>query len=85
MVRAALLTLIPALTDANTISRLGRRSGRPAAERMLSLLVTWLPGAVGLEPADLAGAVSGHGGDQLAVLVDDPQNGVAELDGDRLA
>jgi hypothetical protein len=30
MVRAALLTLIPALSDANTIGRLGRRSGRRA-------------------------------------------------------
>jgi hypothetical protein len=36
MVRAALLTRIPALPDANTIGRLGRRSGRRAAERILS-------------------------------------------------
>jgi hypothetical protein len=52
---------------------------------MLSLLVTWLPGAVGLESADLAVAEAGDGGDQLAVLVDDPQNGVTELDRDSLA
>ena len=40
IVRAALLTLIPALSDANTISRLGRRSSRRASGRMLSPLVT---------------------------------------------
>jgi hypothetical protein len=42
-------------------------------------------GAVGLEPADLARAVTGDGGDQFAVLVDDPHAGVAEFDGDGLA
>jgi hypothetical protein len=38
--------------------------------------------AVGLEPSDLAGAVPGHRGEQLAVAVDDPQRGIAEFDGD---
>jgi hypothetical protein len=85
MVCAALLTLIPALSDANTIGRLVRRSGRRAAGRMLSLLVTWLPGATGLESADLAVARARDGGDQLAVLVDGPRNGVTELDRDGLA
>ena len=37
---------------------------------------------MGLEPADLAGAVPGHGGEQLAVRVGDPQRGVAGFDGD---
>ena len=46
---------------------------------------SWFPASVGLEPADLTGAVSGHGGDQLAVLVDDAQAGIAELNGDNLA
>jgi hypothetical protein len=45
---------------------------------------SWLPASVGFEPADLACAVSGHGDDQLAVLIDDAQAGVAELDGDGL-
>jgi streptomycin 6-kinase len=40
---------------------------------------------VGLEPADLAGSVPRHGGDQLDEAVDDPQAGVAEVDGDGLA
>jgi hypothetical protein len=52
---------------------------------MLSLLVTWLPGAVGLESADLAVAEAGDGGDQLAVLIDDPRNSVTEVDRDGLA
>jgi hypothetical protein len=46
---------------------------------------SWFLASVGLEPADRTGAVSGHGGDQLAVLVDDAQAGVAELNGDNLA
>src|SRR5215831_13037746 len=67
-------------------------AARPGNERRRSRL---LPGslpwghasvgvlaAVGLEPADLAGAVPGHSGDQLAVRADDPQGGVAGLDGD---
>ena len=41
-------------------------------------------GAVGLEPADLAVACARHGSDQLAVLIDDAQAGVAGLDGDGL-
>src|SRR5260370_28448115 len=43
----------------------------------------WLAGGclVGLEPADLAVGGARDGGDQLAVLVDDAQGGVAELDG----
>jgi hypothetical protein len=52
---------------------------------MLSRLVTWLPGAIGRESADLAVPEAGDGGDQLAVLVDDPQNGLTELDRDGLA
>ena len=43
-----------------------------------------LPGSVGLEPADLAGAVPGHGAEQLPVTVDDPQRGTAQFDGDDL-
>jgi hypothetical protein len=58
----------------------------PSRKRVWLLLCgpAWPP-AVGLEPADLASAVSGHGGDQLAMLIGDPQVGVAELDGDDLA
>ena len=41
-----------------------------------------LPGSVGREPADLAGSVPGHGGEQLAVGAGDPQRGVAGFDGD---
>src|SRR5262245_59340435 len=46
----------------------------------------WLAGAclIGLEPADPAAGDARDGGDQLAVLVDDAQGGVAELDGDGL-
>ena len=43
-----------------------------------------LPGSVGLEPADLAGAAPGHGGEQLPVTVDDPQRSTAQFDGDDL-
>ncbi len=39
---------------------------------------------MGLEPADLAGAGSGHGGEQLAVRIDDLQGGVVEFDADDL-
>ena len=45
---------------------------------------SWLPGAIGLEPADLAGAIAGNGCEQLAVLVDDPQSGITGLNGDGL-
>jgi hypothetical protein len=50
-------------------------------------LSCWLASAcsVGLEPADLRGAVAVHGGHQLAVLADDPQGRVGKLDGDGLA
>jgi hypothetical protein len=41
-----------------------------------------VPGAVGLEPSDFAGAVPGHCGEKFAAAVDDPQRGVAEFDGD---
>jgi hypothetical protein len=41
-----------------------------------------VPGAVGLEPADFAGAVPGHCGEKFAAAVDDPQRGVAGFDGD---
>jgi len=44
-----------------------------------------MPSAVALEPADLASAMPGHRSQQLAVLVGDPQAGVAEVDGDGLA
>jgi hypothetical protein len=37
---------------------------------------------MGIEPGDLAGAVPGHDGEQLAVTVDDSEGGVAGLDGD---
>jgi hypothetical protein len=33
----------------------------------------------------LASAVAGHGGNQLAVLIDDPDGGLGKLDGDDLA
>jgi hypothetical protein len=46
----------------------------------LARLAGKAPGSVGLEPADLAGAGPGHGGEQLAVGVGNPQRGVAELD-----
>jgi hypothetical protein len=52
---------------------------------MRALFAPWSAGvlaAVGLEPADLAACVPGHGGEQLAVAVDDPQRGVAEFDTD---
>jgi hypothetical protein len=41
-----------------------------------------VPGAVGLESADFAGAVPGHCGEKFAAAVDDPQRGAAEFDGD---
>jgi len=44
-----------------------------------------MPGAVGLEPADLTVAGARHRGNQLAVLVDDPQGRVVQVDRDGLA
>jgi hypothetical protein len=44
-----------------------------------------LPRSVGLEPADLTVPGAQDRGEQLAVLVDDPQGGVTEFDGDGLA
>ena len=55
MVRAALLTLIPALPDANTIGRLGRRSGRRAAGRNADVREADLNALVG----DLDAAAAG--------------------------
>ena len=47
---------------------------------------SWLlPGAAGLEPADFAVAAAGDGSDQLALVVNDPQAGVTQLDSDELA
>lgn len=43
---------------------------------------SWLPGAIGLEPADLASTRARHGSDELAVLVDDPQRRITGLDSD---
>jgi hypothetical protein len=41
-----------------------------------------LPRSVGLEPADLTVLGAQDRGEQLAVLVDDPQGGFTEFDGD---
>jgi hypothetical protein len=41
-----------------------------------------LPASVCLEPADLAAACAGDGGDQLTVVVEDAQGGVGCFDGD---
>ncbi len=54
-------------------ARLVSRSWPPARERYSRSGSVRVLAAMGLEPGDLAGAVPGHDGEQLAVTVDDSQ------------
>jgi len=52
---------------------------------VLASTIGRLSGPIGLKPADLPGAVAGHGGDHLAMLIEDRDCGLGKLDGDCLA